>query len=121
MRKLIDTTIASVRNVDKSLGVAYHSKIYQAAIGVELKRNQLDYDDNVRIDARIENIHFSPFGIDFWLVEKSLLLGILAGKDKLRVYDLFRMRSYLRKLNLRHGLIAYWSIKNLQLYGIYVH
>lgn len=88
---------------------------------VELKRNQLDYDDNVCIDARIENIQFTPFEIDFWLVEKSLLLGILAGKQKPRLYDLFRMRSYLRKLNLCHGLVAYWSNKNLQLFGIYEH
>lgn len=29
------------------------------------------------------------------------------------------MRSYLKKLNLHYGLIAFWSVKNLQLFGIY--
>ena len=57
--------------------------------------------------------------IDYWLVEKSILVGILAGKGDVRVYDIFRMRSYLKKLNLHHGIIAYWSNKNLQILGIY--
>jgi len=118
-RKVIDTVITAINNIDKSLGVAYHSKIYQAALGVELKRNQVNYDNRVSIELKFDEIQFSPFEIDYWLVEKSLLLGILAGKDKPRSYDLLRMRSYLKKLNLQHGLIAYWSTKNLQLYGIY--
>lgn len=119
VRKLSDPVIASIREIDKSLGVAFHSEVYQAAMRIELKRNKLLCDDKVCIDAKTENVEFSPFEIDYWLVEKSLLLGILAGKDKPRTYDLFRMRSYLKKLKLHYGLIAYWSVKNLQLYGIY--
>ena len=117
--KIIEATVASIHHVDQALGVAYHSEIYQAAMGVELRRNQLNYDHKVHIDAKIENIQFSPFEIDYWLIEKSLLLGILAGKDMPRVYDLFRMRSYLKKLDLHYGLIAFWSVKNLQLFGLY--
>jgi hypothetical protein len=49
------------------------------------------------------------------MIESAILLGVLAGKDKPKLYDLFRMRSYLKHLNLHHGLIAYWSTNNLQL------
>ncbi len=119
VHKISETIIALVRKVDKALGAAYHSAIYQAAVGVELKQNQIVYDDKVCIEFKFENIQFKPFEIDYWLIENSFLLGILAGKDKPRVYDIFRMRSYLRKLKLHHGLIAYWSTSNLQLYGIY--
>ena len=119
MRTLINRIVVSIHDIDRTLGVAYHSKIYKAAMSIELRRNRLSYDDKVHIDAKIENIPFSPFEIDYWLVEEALLLGILAGRDKPRIYDQFRMRSYLKHLHLHYGLIAYWSTHNLQLFGIY--
>jgi len=64
-------------------------------------------------------LNSSLMEIDFWLVEGRFLLGILAGKDKMRQYDVYRMRSYLKRLKLNHGLIAHWNVKNLQLYGVY--
>jgi len=118
-RRLVDPLVASIRQIDQELGVAYHSQIYQAAMQVELRRNHILCDDKVYIDTKIRDIEFTPFKIDYWMVEKLLLLGILAGNDKPRVYDIFRMYSYLNNLNLHHGLIAYWSTNNLQLYGIY--
>lgn len=120
-KNTIDALLASLRNTDKILGPGYHSEIYKLAFGVELKQNQITYDDNVRINLKIENINiqFSPIEIDYWLVDKSILVGILAGTEKPRVYDLFRMRSYLKQLNLHHGLIAFWSTTNLQLFGIH--
>lgn len=118
-KKLIDTIVLSMRNIHKSLGASFHSKIYQAAFRIELKQNELAYNDNVVIDTKIENIQFKPFKIDYWLIDNSLLIGILTGKKKPRGYDFLRMRSYLNKLNLHHGLIAFWSTKNLQLFGIY--
>jgi GxxExxY protein len=115
----LEAVITSLRNIDQALGAAYHRTIYEAALRLELKRQQTLFDDTVCIHVKVGNIKFKPFEIDFWLVEKAFLLGVLAGKDKPRAYDLLRMRSYLRRLNLHHGLIAYWSTNNLQLYGIY--
>lgn len=116
---LIDSVIASARNIDQILGPAYHSEIYQGAMVVELKNKKLEYDDKVEIVETESGFQFSPFKVDYWLISQTLLLGILAGKDKPGAYDLLRMRSYLRKLKLHHGLIAYWSAKNFQLYGFY--
>ncbi len=118
-QRFLEGAIASLRNVDQALGAAYHRTIYEAALRLELKRQQTFFDDEVCIHVKVGNIKFKPFEIDFWLVEKAFLLGVLAGKDKPRVYDLLRMRSYLKRLNLHHGLIAYWSTNNFQLYGIY--
>lgn len=119
IKNIINLLIESVRLIDKDLGVGYHKKIYQSAIAIELGFNSIDYDESVFIETIYENIEFAPFKIDYWLVQNAVLLGILAGNDKPRVYDIFRMRTYLKLLNLKHGLIVYWSNKNLQLYGIY--
>jgi hypothetical protein len=53
------------------------------------------------------------------LIEDRFLLGVFAGKDEPRAYDLLRTRSYLKHLNLRHALVVHWSTTNLQLFGIY--
>jgi len=119
VKKNLDTIVGIIHKINNSLGAAYHNKIYQAAFRLELKHNQINYDDNMVIDTNIGNIKFNPFKIDYWLIEKALLVGIIAGKDKPRLYDLLRMKTYLRKLKLKHGLIAFWSNKNLQLYGIH--
>lgn len=117
-QKTIDAAIALARNVDRILGPGYHSEIYKLALGIEMEQNQITCDKHVQINIRIGNLQFSPFEIDYWLIDNSILLGILAGTEKPRIYDLFRMRSYLKRLNLSHGLIAFWSTTNLQLFGI---
>lgn len=118
--KHLEAVIAAIHAVDGVLGHGYHSKLYKAALKIELAQNHIQFDDNVFIKVVAGNIEFDPMEIDYWLIENEFLLGILAGKDEPRVYDIFRMRSYLKRLDLTHGLIAYWSIKNLQLHGICV-
>ncbi len=116
---LFDTVLSSLREIDSILGVAYHNKIYQAAFAIEMKNKQIRFDRNVQLNINIQNTKFLPYEIDYWLVENSLLIGILAGKHKPKTHDFLRMRSYLKYSNLHHGLIAFWSNENLQLYGIY--
>ncbi|GEM_PF-106500 len=118
-KNILDEVVSSVNNIDNELGPGYHSEIYKACFKIELNHRKIAYDNNVRINLEIENIKFNPKTIDYWLVNKALLVAILAGSEKPRVYDIFRMRSYLRRLNLHHGLIAFWSETNLQLFGIY--
>ena len=114
-----ESLISSIREIDCGLGVALHRKVYQRAMKLELKRKGLTCDGRVVIKTAVKGVEIGPFEIDYWLIENRLLLGILAGKNQAKAYDLLRMRSYLRKLNLHYGLIAYWSTKNLQLFGIY--
>jgi GxxExxY protein len=118
-QSIIETVLASIRNVDKDLGAGYHSNNYKAALRIELKENQICYQEEVQFDFRFENMTLYPFSIDQWLVENSILLCVLAGKSGPRRFDLLRTRSYLKHLNLHHGLIVYWSPTNLQLFGIY--
>jgi len=119
LRKYIDVTVSCLKNINKVLEVAHRYRTYQAALRCELKQNQLKWDENVAIDKKIEGIQFTPYEIDYWLIEKSFLLGVLAGNNEPRFYDFVRMRNYMRLLKLTHGLIAFWSSKNFQLYGIY--
>lgn len=119
IKATLESVITILKNIDRILGPGFHSKIYKSALDIELNQQKIASDKNVRINLEIENIRFNPVTIDFWLIEKFLLVAILAGSKKPRVYDIFRMRSFLKRLDLHHGLIAFWSEKNLQLFGIY--
>jgi GxxExxY protein len=116
----VDKIVTAVKSVYDVLGPGYHSKLYKAALKIEFNQHQIKYDDRVFVTVTAGGIQFDPMDIDYWLVENNLLMGVLTGDDKPRVYDIFRMRSYLERLNLTHGVIAYWGTKNLQIYGICV-
>ena len=117
--QLLHKIIACSHKIDSILGTTYLGRVYRSAFAVELRRNKITYNDHVEIQTKIDGIPFPPYEIDYWLIENSFLLGILAGRQHPGKYNLFRMRSYLKNLNLHHGLLAFWSTKNLQLYGIY--
>jgi len=116
---LVDKLVELIYKVDKTLGPSYLSSVYKAALIMELNQNGIAFNPKTTLTVFASGHKFPDFEIDFWLIEPSLLLGILAGNERPRTYDFPRMRSYLKKLNLHHGVIAFWSRKNLQLYGIY--
>jgi GxxExxY protein len=116
---ILDTVMASIQNVDKELSTGYHSSIYKAALAIEFQQNQIACRDKVFIHFNFEDLQLNPFEIDHWLIEERFLLGIFAGNDEPRAYDLLRTRSYLKHLNLHHALVVYWSTTNLQLFGLY--
>jgi len=115
----LDEILSSIHAVDNELGPGFHSSLYKAALKIEFRQQGLHYDENVLVAMESERVQVKPMEIDFWLIEGRFLLAILAGKDKMRQYDIYRMRSYLKRLKIDHGLIAHWNVKSLQLYGVY--
>jgi len=118
-KPLVDKLVELIYKVDKALGPSYLSKIYKTALIIELNQSGIEFNPKTTLTILASGHEFPDFEIDYWLIEPSFLLGILAGNERPRTYDFLRMRSYLKKLNLHHGVIAFWSRKNLQLYGIY--
>lgn len=118
-QQTLDGVLSSIRAVDLELGPGFHSFLYKAAIKIEFTLRQIKYDENVLVKVESKSVQTDPMEIGFWLIDNGFLFAILAGKDEPRQYDIFRMRSYLKWLKLKYGLIAYWSLNNLQIYGIY--
>ena len=117
---LIQNIIASLKKIDNEIQPGYPKEVYQNALKIEFQQRNIFYNDEIAFELDIDNIKFTKIQIDFWEIEKHFLLGVLAGNEKPRIYELARMRNYLIKLNLTHGIIAYWSNKNFQLHGIFV-
>ncbi|MBN2357794.1 GxxExxY protein [candidate division KSB1 bacterium] len=118
-KNVLDLVLDCIYEINHILGPGYLSATYKKAFIIELKSRSLSVNTNVSIDLVVDDIHFNPVEIDFWQVDNFLLLGILSGKAGIRLYDILRMRSYLNRIGLHHGLICCWTTKNLQVIGVY--
>ncbi|MDZ7362900.1 MAG: GxxExxY protein [candidate division KSB1 bacterium] len=114
VRRLHDAIV----NVAKELGVGYHTEIYQEAMKVELEFGNFTCDAHVKVPVYYQNVFIKNYEIDYWLVNQKILLAVLAGSKEASAYDIVRMRSYLRGLNLKLGLIAFWGKDHLKIVGV---
>jgi GxxExxY protein len=105
-------------NVGKELRLGYHAEIYQKAMQVELEFNQFSWDEHVKVPVTYQNVLINHYEIDYWLVNGKILLAVLAGSKEVRAYDVVRMRTYLKGLNLNIGLIAFWGKDHLYIRGV---
>jgi len=108
----------SIVAVANELRLGYRAEIYREAMKVELKLAGFECDQQVRVPVRYEGVLLSHCEIDYWLVNHRVLLAVLAGSKEVRAYDVMRMRSYLKKLNLNVGLIAFWGKDHLKILGV---
>jgi GxxExxY protein len=107
-----------IANVAKELRLGYQAAIYQEAMKVELEFGKFTCDGHVKVPVYYQNILLKNYEIDYWLVNQKILLAVLAGSKEVSVYDIVRMRSYLKGLNLKVGLIAFWGKDHLKIVGI---
>jgi GxxExxY protein len=105
-------------NVGRELRLGYHAEIYQKAMQVELEFNQFSWDEHVKVPVTYQNVLINHYEIDYWLVNGKILLAVLAGRKEVRAYDVVRMRTYLKGLNLNIGLIAFWGKDHLYIRGV---
>ena len=108
----------SIINVAKELRLGYHVEIYREGIKAELKLRGFMCSDEVKVPASYKGCLLNGCEIDYWLINQQTLLAILAGTKQVRAYDVMRMRSYLRNLNLRVGLVAFWGKEHLKILGV---
>jgi GxxExxY protein len=108
----------SIMAIGTELRLGYHAQIYQAAMAVELRLAGMECRKHVEVPVNFENTLINNYEIDYWLINQRVLLAVLAGSGQVRAYDVVRMRSYLRKLNLDVGLIAFWSKDHLKILGV---
>lgn len=107
-----------IMNVANELRLGYHVRIYQEAIKIELKLREFSYSEQVKVPVNYQKVFLNNFEIDYWLIDDKILFAVLAGSKDIRAYDVMRMRSYLKKLKLDVGLIAYWSNYYIKIIGV---
>ncbi len=108
----------SIVNVAKELRLGYHTEIYQKTMRVELELEKFFCEDQVKVPVYYQNAFINNYAIDFWRINGKILLAVLAGSKEVSAYDILRMRSYLKRLSLSAGLIAFWGKDQVKIVGV---
>jgi GxxExxY protein len=109
---------SGVISIYNELGLGYDYRVYQEALKFELNLMGLKATESVPVNVDYEGKFLKEFEIKFWLIDDQLLIAILAGSGEIRAYDIVRMRSYLRRLDLETGIIIFWGKDGLKILGV---
>lgn len=117
-RDVLEELKTGIVRVGQELGLGYHAEVYQKAMKVELQYCKVSSDDHVKIPVSYHGASLGNQEIDYWLIDKKALFAVIAGSNAIRPYDVMRMRSYLKHLQLNVGLIAFWGKNCLEILGV---
>lgn len=108
----------AILNVYDEFGLGYDYRVYQEVLKFELNLMGIEIKESVPVKVEYEGKFLKEFEIKFWLIDDQLLTAVLAGSGEIRAYDIVRMRSYLRKLDLEAGIIVFWGKHELKILGV---
>jgi GxxExxY protein len=114
LRRLRD----SIVNVAKELRLGYHTEVYQKTMRIELELEKFFCEDQVKVPVYYQSVFINNYAIDFWRINGKILLAVFAGSKEVSAYDIMRMRSYLKRLSLSAGLIAFWGKDQVKIVGV---
>ena len=98
-KQIIGAAIA----VHKKLGPGFIETIYENALVIELGKRGLTVDQQVNIPVKYDNIEVGRHRVDI-LVNKTIVVELKAIKGFEDIHFAV-VRSYLKALNLEHGLL----------------
>lgn len=111
-KDLTQLIIGCAMKVHSALGNGFQEIIYQRALAIELKKNDIKFETEVNIKIYYDNIHIGTRRVDF-LVEDKICLEI---KALLQLDDahLAQAKNYLEASNLKVGLLINFGNTSLQ-------
>jgi len=89
------------------LGPRHQEKVYQNSFKVLLKKENLDFQENLYSPILIKNQIVSKYFLDF-LIRGKIVVELKVG-NKIFKRDYLQIRSYLSQKNLRLGIIILFS------------
>jgi GxxExxY protein len=99
-------------------GLGYGESIYQELILAELRHRKITYAPKTIIPVEYEGRIIRNFEMNLPVIEGRFILGITALQKQIEFYDIARIQTYLRALNLQIGLLVNFGKKELQITGV---
>jgi GxxExxY protein len=110
-RELTEKVIGCAMTVHSTLGNGYPEKIYQKALAIELRYNNVQFVEEKEMDVYYRNEKIGKRRVDF-LIENNITLEIKA-VSVLEDSHLNQAINYLEALNLPIGLLINFGSKSL--------
>jgi GxxExxY protein len=109
--------IGCAMKVHRVLGNGFQEVIYQRALAIELKRQELSYQREMEMSIYYENINIGTRRVDFF-VEDNIMVEIKAVM-KLEEVHLAQAMNYCQAYNLPIGLLINFGAKSMEFKRVY--
>lgn len=102
-------------------GLGYCEKVYYELLKAEFDYREIPWDINCEVSITLDGEYLKDFSIPFFVLKNKYVVGLKSIYDDISSYDIARMISYLRKLNLKLGFFLNFGKQQLQIRGIYAN
>jgi len=117
-RKVLAGLREAILYVFEVHGLGYNDVICRQIIEKELDFRQIKFQYRIPIEVNYEGEIINIFKMKPLLVENRIIFDIKAFHEKIDFYDIAKIQSYLRALNLKIGIIANFGKNDLEIRGI---
>jgi len=117
-RKILADLREAILYVFEVHGLGYNDVICRQILEKELDFRQIKFQNRTPIEVNYEGEIISVFKMKPLLIENRIICDIKALHEKIDFYDIAKIQSYLRALNLKIGIIANFGKTDLEIRGI---
>ena len=89
--------------VYKILGAGYNERVYEEALGIEMRKAKVDYDIELNTEIMYKGEKVGTHLLDF-IVERKFVIELKAGTAIQKSHK-SQLSAYLRTLGLKKGLL----------------
>ena len=89
--------------VYKTLGAGYNEKVYEEALGLEMRKAKISYDIELNTEIMYKDEKVGTHLLDF-IVERKFVIELKAGTSIQKSHK-SQLGAYLRTLGLKKGLL----------------
>lgn len=118
-RKIMKQIRKSLLHVGKMHGLGYSKPIVRRLVEVELEYQKLAFERDLSIPVNYLGETIRNYKMRDLLIEDSILLSITALQKTITHYDISKVKSYLRNLNLNLGLVVNYGKSSIEIKGIF--
>jgi len=98
-------------NVHKEMGYGFLERYYQKAIAAELKKSNIDFKEQVKVELIIAGEVITVGYADF-IIEDKIILELKQGNTFLKT-NIDQLNSYLKMTKLQLGILANFTSRGL--------
>lgn len=105
--------IGCAQKVHKFLGTGFQEVIYQRALEIELKKEELCFEREKEMDIFYEDVLIGNRRVDF-LVDKDIMVELKA-ITKLEAVNIAQLMNYIEAYKVKIGLLINFGSKSLEI------
>jgi GxxExxY protein len=117
-REILAALREAIFYVFETHGLGYNDVIYRQILEKELDFRQIKFGNRTPIAVHYEGEVVNVFKMKPLLIEGRIICDIKALHETIDFYDVAKIQSYLRALNLKIGVITNFGKTNLEIRGI---